>query len=301
VPESWPVEVLNVAQLGRFAIEYVSVSPFASDAVGRKLYAAFAATLVAGVPLMTGGEFGVEFTVIVNAGSATLVEPSLTLITIPANEPAAVGVPLRRPLDVLNVAQAGRFAMLNPSVLPSGSLAFGWNAYGWPAVTVVIGEPLMTGGRFAGTPCTVIANAGSEALDRPSLTLITMFWYEPTCALVGVPLKRPVALLNVVHAGALVTLNVRVSPFESDAVGWNAYAEPTVALAAGEPLITGGLFVEPVPETLIENAGSDAVLPPSVTLITMPEYVATLLADGVPLRRPVVVLNVAQEGLFEIL
>ena len=40
---------------------------------------------------------------------------------------ASAGVPDSRPVDVLNVAQAGRFWMLNVSVLPSGSLALGWN------------------------------------------------------------------------------------------------------------------------------------------------------------------------------
>jgi hypothetical protein len=163
VPESWPVEALNVAHVGRFAIENVSVSPFASEAVGRKLYAVPAATLVVGVPEIVGGSFGRGFTVSVKGASEAVAWPSLTLIAMPENEPAPVGVPLRRPVEVLNVAQVGRFWMLKPSVLPSGSLAVGWNAYGWPTVTVVIGEPLMTGARFAAT-CTLMANALNEAL-----------------------------------------------------------------------------------------------------------------------------------------
>src|SRR5687768_1496194 len=51
VPESWPVAVLKLAHAGRFAIENVNASPFASDALGRKLYALPAFTEVAGEPL----------------------------------------------------------------------------------------------------------------------------------------------------------------------------------------------------------------------------------------------------------
>jgi hypothetical protein len=67
--------------------------------------------------------------VIENAGNATLAAlPSLTLIAMFANVPAAVGVPDSRPVLPLNVAQAGRLVMLNVSVVPvSGSLAVGVN------------------------------------------------------------------------------------------------------------------------------------------------------------------------------
>jgi hypothetical protein len=64
-----------------------------------------------------------------------------------ANVPTFVdaGVPCSRPVVVLNVAQLGRFTMLNVSVPPSGSLAVGWNEYAVPAVTVVGGEPEIVG------------------------------------------------------------------------------------------------------------------------------------------------------------
>lgn len=45
--------------------------------------------------------------------------------------------------------------------------------------------------------------------------------------------------------------------------------------------------------TLIENAGSDALAHPSVTEITIPLYVPFA---AVPLRRPLVVPNVAHDG-----
>ena len=46
-----------------------------------------------------------------------------------------LGVPDKRPVVALNVAQTGLLATENVSAFPSGSEALGWNAYGWPAVT----------------------------------------------------------------------------------------------------------------------------------------------------------------------
>jgi hypothetical protein len=42
------------------------------------------------------------------------------------NVPAAVGVPLSRPVLLLKLAQAGRLLTANVSVRPSGSVAEGW-------------------------------------------------------------------------------------------------------------------------------------------------------------------------------
>jgi hypothetical protein len=111
VPESCPVEVLKLAHEGRFAIENVSVSPFASDAVGRKLYAEPAFTDVAGVPLIVGALFdGVAAdTVIVNADNDFESLPSLTLMMILLCVPVAVGVPDNVPVEVEKLAQLGLF------------------------------------------------------------------------------------------------------------------------------------------------------------------------------------------------
>ena len=67
------------------------------------------------------------FTVMLKAGSEVVTVPSPTLITILLVVPALVGVPLRRPVEVLKVAQLGRFTMLKAKVAPaSASLAVGW-------------------------------------------------------------------------------------------------------------------------------------------------------------------------------
>ena len=57
VPERSPVLALNVAQVGRFVMLYVSVLPSGSVAIGVKAYWTPTATVVAGVPLITGGRF----------------------------------------------------------------------------------------------------------------------------------------------------------------------------------------------------------------------------------------------------
>ena len=66
---------------------------------------------------------------------------------------------------------------------------------------------------------TAMANAGSTALDVPSLTLITMFEYVPTLAAAGVPLNRPVLVLKLAQEGLLLIENVSVLPLGSVVVG----------------------------------------------------------------------------------
>ena len=83
--------------------------------------------VVAGVPEIVGGRFGCV-TTIENAARDADACPSLTLIAMLANVPAAVGVPDSCPVPALNVAHVGRFVMLNASVVPaSGSFAVGVN------------------------------------------------------------------------------------------------------------------------------------------------------------------------------
>ena len=83
--------------------------------------------VVAGVPEIVGGRFGCV-TTIENTGRDADACPSLTLIVMFEDVPAAAGVPVSCPVLPLNVAQVGRFVMLNVSVVPaSGSLAVGVN------------------------------------------------------------------------------------------------------------------------------------------------------------------------------
>ena len=75
---------------------------------------------------------------------------------------------------------------------------------------------------------------------------------------------------------------------------------PACTDVPGEPLMVGAWFVDVAAVTVMVNAGSEAVALPSVTEITMPGYVPTCNAAGVPESWPLVVLNVAQAGLPEI-
>src|SRR5262245_995715 len=97
----------------------------------------------------------------------------------------APGVPCSRPVAVLKVAHAGRFAIAKVSGSESASAAVGWNAYAVPCVAVADGVPLIVGARFVVGAVTVIVNAGSDAVAVPSLTESTMPGKVPAAA--GVP------------------------------------------------------------------------------------------------------------------
>jgi hypothetical protein len=125
VPVNRPVVLENVAHVGRLTIEKVSGSPLASLAAGWNVYALPATTVVAGVPEIVGGAFGRGDTLIENAGKAVLTVPSFTAMTILECVAAVVGVPLKRPVELENVAQAGAFVIVKFSVLPSASEAVG--------------------------------------------------------------------------------------------------------------------------------------------------------------------------------
>jgi hypothetical protein len=96
----------------------------------------------------------------------------------------------------------------------------------------------MVGARLA-DPDTVIEKGGSEALDEPSLTLMTMFEVVPMERVEGVPDNLPVEELKFAHLGLLLMEYVSVWPSESEAEGWNTYDDPTVAAGEGTPEIVG--------------------------------------------------------------
>jgi hypothetical protein len=136
--------------------------------------------------------------------------------------------------------------------------------------------------------------AGNDVVAVPSDTLIPMLLNEPTSATAGVPVRRPVEVLNVAQLGLFEMLNVSVSPSASVALGWKLYAVPAITEVAGVPLMVGARLV--VALIWIVNDGNEAVAIPSLAVIVIRPVVPTFAADGVPVSRPVVVLNVAQLG-----
>ena len=84
-----------------------------------------------------------------------------------------------------------------------------------------------------------------------------------------------------------------MSPSASEAVGWNEYACPAITEVGGLPLITGARLAA---STRMLNAGSELIAMPSLTEIRTLLKDPTLLPLGVPDRRPVCVLKVAQDG-----
>ena len=143
----------------------------------------------------------------------------------------------------------------------------------------------------AGT--TAMLKAGRLALPpRPSLAEMLMLLYVPTCAALGVPLSAPVDVLNDAQAGALLTLNVSVSPSGSLTAGVNKYELPANTCGLGLPPIVGAPLDEiaeaevEAARTSIGNAGSDAVLRPSLTEITMLTYVPESVLCGAPPSAP---------------
>ena len=122
-----------------------------------------------------------------------------------------------------------------------------------PAATDVDGLPLMVGARLASLE-TTIENAGSERLTSPSVTRIRMLLYVPTCAAEGVPVNRPVAVLNVAQAGLFCTENVSRLPSGSDAVTLKFVVAPTgtvwgpVMAISGARLLVGTMRPHHVPQ-----------------------------------------------------
>src|ERR1700745_2961547 len=92
------------------------------------------------------------------------------------------------------------------------------------------------GGTGGGAACApVIANAGSEALLDPSLTLITIPGSVPTFAAEGVPASWPVAESKFAQAGLAAIAKVNFAPLAALALGRNMYALETIAWVAGVP------------------------------------------------------------------
>lgn len=222
LPVSCPVRELNELHAGLPEMAKVRVPPAGLDALGRNVYWLPVTAWVDGVPEMIS--VAAEETVIAKAGSDADSDPSLTLIMMPVEVPtlAAAGVPLRLPVPLLNVAHEGLPLIEKVNVPPPGLDAVGLNVYAVPAVTLVGGVPEMAGGGGGVDDFTVIANGGKAADAEPLLTLITIPGVVPTLAIVGVPLRVPVPVLNFPHAGRLATeKTIAPAPEGSEALGWN--------------------------------------------------------------------------------
>lgn len=216
------MEVLNDAHDGLLAIENVSASPFASEAVGRKLYAEPTVTERAGEPLITGALLEVVEleTMMLKAPNEVVALPSLTLMMMLLWVPVAVGVPASVPVEVEKVAQLGLFWILKPNESPFTSLATGRKLYAIPTFAVVGGVPAIAGALLVvELELTLIEKADKLAVLLPSVALITTLEYVPTCELLGVPLNRPVLLLKLAQLGLFEIEKMSGSPFESLAVG----------------------------------------------------------------------------------
>ena len=173
-----PVVVLKVAHDGLLTMANVSLSPFASLAVGVKLYVLPTVTDFSGVPLIFGALFVVklvvveDFTVIVNAGSLVTSLPSLTLMTMLPVVPTLllVGWPHTWPVVVLKPSHDGLPLTLKPRVLPSRSYALGRKLYVPPAVTELAGVPEIVGARLVELATAEMENAGNALFVPPSVT-----------------------------------------------------------------------------------------------------------------------------------
>jgi hypothetical protein len=103
-------------------------------------------------------------------------------------------------------------------------------------------------------------------------------------------------MLNVAHDGRFFTEKDSVAPSGPLAEGRKEYAlrATTVVLGVPEILVADEVAA---PATVIEKLWREARPWLSLTLITIPPYVPTSAATGVPLSWPVVTLNVAHDGL----
>ena len=68
----------------------------------------------------------------------------------------------------MNVAHVGRFVIVKPSELPSGSEAVGLKLYELPTVTEVAGVPEIVGARFEPDDFTAIEKRGNALAFTPS-------------------------------------------------------------------------------------------------------------------------------------
>ena len=151
-------------------------------------------------------------TVIENAGSETRVLPSVTEIVMSLNVPAAVGVPYKRPVLGLNVAQGGRAWISNRSESLSGSLAWGVKPYACCSRADVVGCPWIEGGEL---PAGFAPRFGRSDVWR--------FWRDESS-------KQPVSEQEVRHVSTIEARLVQVVRLVNSGKSLDCATRPTKAL-----------------------------------------------------------------------
>ena len=101
----------------------------------------------------------------------------------------------------------------------------------------------------------------------------------------------PDEVLNEAHEGLFWIEKVRAVALAAFVLGLNEYAVPAVTCVGGLPEIVRAAA------TLIEKAASEALLVPSLTLMTIFEYVPALAAAGVPESWPLAAAEGRPGGL----
>ncbi len=97
------------------------------------------------------------------------------------------------------MAQFGRLAIQNTSVLPSASLADGRKEYAEPMAMELAGVPPIVGERLEPLELADIENVGSETVVCPSLTLIRILLHLPEE--LGEPLRMPRSVVKEAQLG----------------------------------------------------------------------------------------------------
>jgi len=117
---------------------------------------------------MTGDLFALGFTTSENAGSETLVVPSLTemVMLLQVHMCSAFGVPDNLPVVEENEVNAGLLAIEKVSVLWSASEAVGVNDQTTPTVAVVTGVPEIFGAAAEAADVAVIENAATASAQK---------------------------------------------------------------------------------------------------------------------------------------
>ena len=161
---------------------------------------------------------------------------------------------------------------------------------------LVSGSPVMIGLAF--TLISKLANDIGLAIML-SVTDTRISEVIPTSLLVGVPLNWPVVVSKLAQLGWFVMLYSRVSTVSTSApVGVNKYPLSSLITVAGVPVIVGTSFTFITSKSKLAN---DTATFPSLIEIPILLVIPTWELSGVPLNSPVVVLKVAQLGLFVML